>query len=140
MQYRLEPGHPGSGTARQIRTDTATVHVKYSILVYEVRSELRMHKILLLTHKCTHKLCLTSLLSLPADHFPTRLYPLLLQTDFSWWQEDCHPFKSSTRTWTLYAPCGILKRLGPGSGNIRRCNFVGVGVALSEEVCHSLCG
>jgi hypothetical protein len=28
--------------------------------------------------------------------------------------------------------------LGPGSGTIRRCGFVGIGVALSEEVCH--CG
>ena len=25
--------------------------------------------------------------------------------------------------------------LGPGSGTIRRCGFVGVGVALLEEVC-----
>ena len=28
--------------------------------------------------------------------------------------------------------------LGPGSGTIRRCGLVGVGVALLEEVCH--CG
>jgi hypothetical protein len=26
--------------------------------------------------------------------------------------------------------------LGPGSGTVRRCGFVGVGVALLEEVCH----
>jgi hypothetical protein len=26
--------------------------------------------------------------------------------------------------------------LGPGSGTIRRCGLVGVGVALLEEVCH----
>jgi hypothetical protein len=28
--------------------------------------------------------------------------------------------------------------LGPGSGTIRRCGLVGVGVALLKEVCH--CG
>lgn len=27
--------------------------------------------------------------------------------------------------------------LGPGSGTIRRCDLVGVGVALLEEMCHS---
>jgi hypothetical protein len=26
--------------------------------------------------------------------------------------------------------------LGPGTGTIRRCDIVGVGVALLEEVCH----
>jgi hypothetical protein len=32
---------------------------------------------------------------------------------------------------------GVLNMLGPGSGTIRsRCHLVGVGVALSEEVCH----
>ena len=30
--------------------------------------------------------------------------------------------------------------LGPGSGTIRRCGFVGVGVVLLEEVCVSLWG
>ena len=33
--------------------------------------------------------------------------------------------------------CGSLNMLGPGSGT-RRCGFVGVDVALLEEVCH--CG
>ena len=36
------------------------------------------------------------------------------------------------------AICGGLNMLGPGSGTIRRCGLVGVGVALLEEVCH--CG
>ena len=37
----------------------------------------------------------------------------------------------------LYAPCGGLKENAlPGSGTFRRCGFVGVGVALLEEVCH----
>ena len=30
--------------------------------------------------------------------------------------------------------CGGLNVLGPGSGTIRRCGLVGVGVALLEEV------
>jgi hypothetical protein len=30
--------------------------------------------------------------------------------------------------------------LGTGSGTIRRCGFVRVGVALLEEVCHCGCG
>ena len=34
------------------------------------------------------------------------------------------------------APCGGLNMLGPGSGTIRKCGLVGVGVALLEEVCH----
>ena len=38
--------------------------------------------------------------------------------------------------------CGSWNAIGPpnltGSGTIRRCGFVGVGVALLEEVCH--CG
>ena len=34
--------------------------------------------------------------------------------------------------------CGGLNMLGPGSGTIRRCGLVGVGVALLKEVCH--CG
>ena len=29
-----------------------------------------------------------------------------------------------------------LNMLGPGSGTIRKCDLVGVGVALLEEVCH----
>ena len=33
---------------------------------------------------------------------------------------------------------GGLNMLGPGSGTIRWCGLVGVGVALLEEVCH--CG
>ena len=48
-----------------------------------------------------------------------------------------------------YKHCGGLNRKGPyklidlnawspGSGTIRRCDFVGVGLALVEEVCH--CG
>jgi hypothetical protein len=32
--------------------------------------------------------------------------------------------------------CGGLNMLGPGSGTIRRCGLVEVGVALLEEVCH----
>jgi hypothetical protein len=32
--------------------------------------------------------------------------------------------------------CGGLYMLGPGSGTIRRCGLVEVGVALLEEVCH----
>ena len=32
--------------------------------------------------------------------------------------------------------CGGLNKLGPGSGTIRRCGLVGVGVALLVEVCH----
>jgi hypothetical protein len=32
--------------------------------------------------------------------------------------------------------CGGLNMLIPGSGTIRRCGLVGVGVALLEEVCH----
>jgi hypothetical protein len=35
-------------------------------------------------------------------------------------------------------PCGGLNMLGPGSGTIRRCILVGVGVSSLEEVCH--CG
>ena len=34
--------------------------------------------------------------------------------------------------------CGGLNMFAPGSGTIRRYGFVGVGVALLEEVCH--CG
>ena len=34
--------------------------------------------------------------------------------------------------------CDGLNMLGPGNGTIRRCDLVGVGVALLEEVCH--CG
>jgi hypothetical protein len=30
--------------------------------------------------------------------------------------------------------------LSPGSGTIRRCDLVGVGVALLEEVCHCVGG
>ena len=32
--------------------------------------------------------------------------------------------------------CGSLNMLGPGSGTIRRCHLLGVGVAFLEEVCH----
>jgi hypothetical protein len=32
--------------------------------------------------------------------------------------------------------CNDLNMLGPGSGTIRRCGLVGVGVALLEEVYH----
>ena len=36
--------------------------------------------------------------------------------------------------------CGGLNKNGPyrpvGSGTIRRCGLVGIGVALLEEVCH----
>ena len=34
--------------------------------------------------------------------------------------------------------CGSLNMLGSGSGTIRRCGLVEVGVALLKEVCH--CG
>ena len=34
--------------------------------------------------------------------------------------------------------CGGLNVLGPGSDTIRRCDLVGVGMALLEEVCN--CG
>ena len=34
--------------------------------------------------------------------------------------------------------CGGLNMLDPGSGTIWKCDLVGVGVALLEEVCH--CG
>jgi hypothetical protein len=33
---------------------------------------------------------------------------------------------------------GDLNILGPGSGTIKRCDIVGIGVALLEELCH--CG
>ena len=33
---------------------------------------------------------------------------------------------------------GVLNMIGPGSGTIRRCGLVGVGVALLKEVYH--CG
>jgi len=36
--------------------------------------------------------------------------------------------------------CGSLNMLDPGSGTIRRCGFVWVGVALLEEVCLWMCG
>ena len=36
--------------------------------------------------------------------------------------------------------CGGLNMLGPGSGTIKRCGLVGVGVTLLEEVCHCGCG
>ena len=32
--------------------------------------------------------------------------------------------------------CGVLNVLGPGSGTIRGCSLVGIGVALLEEECH----
>jgi hypothetical protein len=32
--------------------------------------------------------------------------------------------------------CSGLNMLSSGSGNIKRCELVGVGVALLEEVCH----
>ena len=32
--------------------------------------------------------------------------------------------------------CGALNMLGPESGTIRRYGFVGVGIALLEEVCY----
>jgi hypothetical protein len=32
--------------------------------------------------------------------------------------------------------CGGLTMLGSGSGSIRKCGIVEVGVALLEEVCH----
>jgi len=38
----------------------------------------------------------------------------------------------------MKAECCGLNMLGPGSGTLRRCGLVGVGVALWEEVCH--CG
>ena len=34
--------------------------------------------------------------------------------------------------------CGDLNMLGPGSGTIRKCDLVGVGMTLLEEVCY--CG
>jgi hypothetical protein len=37
-----------------------------------------------------------------------------------------------------HTQCVGLNMLGPGSGTIRRCGLVRVGVALLEEVCH--CG
>ena len=36
--------------------------------------------------------------------------------------------------------CGGLNMLGLGSGTFRRCDLVGVGVALLEEVSHCGCG
>ena len=38
----------------------------------------------------------------------------------------------------LGVECGGLNMLGPGSGTMRRCGLVGVGVTSLEEVCH--CG
>ena len=35
--------------------------------------------------------------------------------------------------------CSDLNVLGPGSGTIRMCGLVGVGVDLLEEVCHCGC-
>jgi hypothetical protein len=40
---------------------------------------------------------------------------------------------------SMGASCGGLNVLGPGSGTVRRCGLVGVGVALLEEVCHCGC-
>jgi hypothetical protein len=34
--------------------------------------------------------------------------------------------------------CGSLNMSGPGSGFIRKCDLVGLGVVLLEKVCH--CG
>ena len=39
-----------------------------------------------------------------------------------------------------YSLCDGLHMLGPGSGTIRKCGPVGVGVTLLEEVCHCGCG
>ena len=36
--------------------------------------------------------------------------------------------------------CSSLNMLGLGSGTVRMCNFVGVGVALLEEGCHNTGG
>ena len=36
----------------------------------------------------------------------------------------------------LVRKCGGLYMFGPGSGTIRRCGLVGVGVALLKEGCH----
>ena len=36
----------------------------------------------------------------------------------------------------MLTSCGGLNMLGPGSGIIRKCGLVGVGVALLEDVCH----
>ena len=46
--------------------------------------------------------------------------------------------EASLMTIAVGRTCDGLNMLGPGSGTIRRCGLVGVGVALLEEVCH--CG
>jgi hypothetical protein len=47
-------------------------------------------------------------------------------------------YYSPTSYMTSICACGGLNMLGPGSGTVRRCGLIGVGVALLEEVCH--CG
>ncbi|MGE9574344.1 hypothetical protein ACQP3C_25135, partial [Escherichia coli] len=50
--------------------------------------------------------------------------------------QEVDQFKESHKERTLAV---VLKKMAPkGSGTVRRCGFVGVGVALLEEVCH--CG
>jgi hypothetical protein len=44
-----------------------------------------------------------------------------------------------TSLWGLGSGMGGMNMLGPGSGTIRRCGLVGVGVALLKEVCHCVC-
>jgi hypothetical protein len=36
--------------------------------------------------------------------------------------------------------CGGLNKIGPGSGTIKRCGLIGVGVTLLEEMCHFVGG
>ena len=51
------------------------------------------------------------------------------------WQTACGSDQKDTKTWH-----GSLNVIGPinliRNGTMRRCGFFGVGVALSEEVCH----
>ena len=68
--------------------------------------------------------------------------------------EPVHPLSSSRyfraiRSYSAYlrvsvAVCGNLNIIGPhnliGGGSIRMCGFVGVDMALLEEVCHCGCG
>jgi hypothetical protein len=54
----------------------------------------------------------------------------------TWRQELMQKTRGNAAYWLV--PCHGLNMLGPGSGTIRRFSFVGVGVALLEEVYH--CG
>jgi hypothetical protein len=46
---------------------------------------------------------------------------------------------NSTPLTAWHGGCGGLNMLGLGSGTIRRCGLLGVGVAFLEEVCHCRC-